>query len=197
MSASATWAGTRLSFGDGSDVDLRRQAVTVSLEYRATEELTLTAGVGAAIDGDITPDGAGTRYELDPGVLGVVGAAYRILQGEGWEPFLLVSGAASTVTGPSRLVRGNPADGITSSRYTGLDLRAGLTVGEVFLDHIAPYATVRGFGGPIFWRGLTGSDKFHYQVGAGLLVTTGVIDSGIELIPFGERSATFTLATSF
>ena len=138
----------------------------------------------------------GQRHQLLPGPVGVIGAAYRILEGDGWEPFLLFGGAFSLSTVGTRRFSDGAED-----RMTAMDARFSLTVGEVFLDAVAPYLTVRGFGGPVNWtldgQDLTGSDKYHFQAGGGLLVTSGVVDGFFELIPLGERAAVFGGAVSF
>ena len=178
-------------FGD-EEAALRRRAVSAAVEHRLFDDLTLTAGAGASIGGDVTI--AGTRHDLGPGPLGLVGAAYRILDGDGWEPFLLFSGAFSVSTVVSERA---PRDDL-ASRLTALDLRAGLTAGEVFGDAVAPYATLRAFGGPILWQAVepSGSDKYHFQLGLGLLVTAGILDAFIEVVPLGERAATFAFSES-
>jgi hypothetical protein len=186
------WASTEVVFGtpDGDvEAELRRFAATASLEYRIDGDWTITAGAGASLGGDVVV--AGVRHELGPGPVGVLGAGYRVLDGDGWEPFFLLglSAAVSSVaTEPD-------------ARFTGVDVRAALTLGEVFLDAVAPYATVRGFGGPIFWElggeAVRGSDKWHFQVGAGVLVTAGWIDAWLELVPLGERALSVGTGVSF
>jgi hypothetical protein len=158
------------------------------------DDLTLTAGVGASLGGDLRI--LGQRHRLGPGPVGLIGAAYRILDGKGWEPFLLFGGAFSMSS-----VRTERVNDGASARLFPIDARFSLTAGEVFLDRIAPYLTVRGFGGPVSWsldgQDLTGGDKYHFQVGGGLLVTAGVVDAFFELIPLGERAAVFGGAVAF
>ncbi len=199
VAASMTWSATRLAFsGDDSfDADSARRATAASFEWRALDGLTLTAGVGAAIDGRLTVDGV--RSDLGAGPLGTVGVAYRIVDGEGWVPFVLAGGtlSASSVGTHTRFFDGRTED----ARLTAVDMRASITVGEVFANALVPYVTARGFGGPIFWTrdgaDVVGSDKFHYQLGAGLLVTAGWFDAYLELVPLGERAAIFGAGTTF
>ncbi len=75
-----------------------------------------------------------------------------------------------------------------------------------FFDSSSGYVVIptvgkAGFGGPIIWKGdlidTTGTDKYHFQVGLGLLATAGILDAFVEIIPLGERAATFGLATPF
>lgn len=199
VAASTTWSATRLSFGgdDSFDADSRRRAVAASFEWRALDDLTVTAGAGAAIDGRLVV--RGVRSDLGAGPLGTVGVAYRFLAGEGWVPFILggATFAASTASTHTRFEDGRRED----ARLTALDFRGSVTVGEVFGDAFVPYVVARGFGGPIFWtRGdadVVGTDKFKYQFGGGLLATARYFDAYFELVPLGERAAVFGGAVTF
>lgn len=181
-----------MRFGEGLDGELRRRSLSAGFEWRALDDLTLAIAAGAALDGDLAV--AGRRHEIGAGPVGSLGVAYRLLDGEGWEPFLLVGGTFSATT--ARTTRGDE-DG----RLTAVDLRASLTVGEIFFDRLAPYVALRAFGGPIFWEhagaGRTGSDRTHVQVGFGGLVTTGVVDAFVEIAPLGERALSTGLAVAF
>lgn len=90
---------------------------------------------------------------------------------------------------------------LEEARLSAIDARVALTVGEVFADTFAPYATLRGFGGPVLWERagmeLNGSDKYHYAVGVGALVTSGSVDAFLEIVPLGERSLNTGIALSF
>jgi hypothetical protein len=173
---------------------VRRRSASLAGEYRVAEDVTITAGGGVTFVGDITVDGV--RHDLGTGPLGFAGAAYRILDGDDWEPFLLFAAAFSTSTASSQ----SSVDQ-SEARVTAFDLRFSLTVGEVFADTLAPYIAVRGFGGPILWSGTgidaSGTDKYHFQLGGGALVTAGWFDAYFELVPLGERAATFGVATTF
>lgn len=199
VAASMTWSATRLAFsGDDSfDADSRRRAAAASFEWRVLDGLTLTAGAGAAIDGRLTVDGV--RSDLRAGPLGTLGVAYRIVEGEGWVPFVLAGGtlSASSVPTHTRFDDGRSEH----ARLSAIDMRASITVGEVFANTLVPYVVARGFGGPIFWTrdeaDVLGTDKFHYQLGGGLLVTAGWLDAYLELVPLGERAAIFGAGTTF
>lgn len=177
------------------EADLRRRAVSASLEYRVADAWTLSLGGGASLGGDITVNGV--RHDFAPGPVGSFAASYRVLDGrEESLPFLLFGMALSGST-----VLSEAADTGASARFTALDFRASLTVGKLFLDAIAPYATLRGFGGPIFWEldgaTVSGTDKFHFQLGAGALVSAGVFDAFFEIVPLGERAVTVGAAVAF
>jgi hypothetical protein len=175
---------------------LRRRALSAAFEMRLADAWTLSAGAGASLGGYLTVNGL--RHDLEPGPVGSLAGAYRILDGrEEHLPFLLFGVAFSGSTVVSEASDASA----TRARLTALDFRASLTVGKVFLDALAPYATVRGFGGPIFWEldGQTvgGTDQYHFQVGAGAIVTAGIIDAFVEVIPLGERAVTVGGAVSF
>ena len=137
-----------------------------------------------------------------PGPVAVVSAAYRLLDGAGAKPFLLLGGAlsfGSTITKNERTME--------QARLTALDARFIVTCGKLFLKTIAPYATARAFGGPVSWtrtldqqaasNRMVGSDKYHVQLGAGAFVATGLVDAFFEIIPLGARAATVGMAMSF
>ncbi|MCA9618054.1 MAG: hypothetical protein KC731_03470 [Myxococcales bacterium] len=194
MAASTTFSATTIIFGDQLEAKIRRRAVAASFEYRVLDDLTLTLGGGASLGGGL--DLRGLRYDFGPGPVGTLGAGYRLLDGDGWEPFLLLGGAFSGSTVPTTRM----SDG-ARERLSALDLRFSVTAGETFLDTLVPYVTLRGFGGPVLWRvgqfDLNGTDKYHFQLGAGLLVTSGIIDAFFEIVPLGERAAVFGGAVAF
>jgi hypothetical protein len=174
--------------------ELRRRAISAALEYRVADAWTLSFGGGASIGGDLVVEGV--RHRFGPGPVASFAASYQILDGQEELPFLLFGTALS---GSTVLSEADP--NAAEARFTAIDVRASLTVGKLFLDALAPYATVRGFGGPIFWElnGETvgGTDKYHFQLGAGFLVTAGVVDAFFEIVPLGERAVTVGAAMAF
>jgi hypothetical protein len=85
---------------------------------------------------------------------------------------------------------------------TAIDARLSATVGKMFWDGLGPYAVARVFGGPVFWERhaepVTGTDRYHLQLGAGLLAAApGAVTAFFELIPLGEQAVTTGLAASF
>jgi hypothetical protein len=184
---------------------MTRTAATAGFDYRLTPTTTLGAGAGVGIGGEMT---LGTqRFHVLPGW--EVSASYsrRLLDGRGRLPFLVLSAAlaasgASTreevSTGPG-VTTGTPPT--TSSLYA-IDLRAGLTVGKTFFDALSPYAVLRAFGGPVLWsyagQHVTASDRYHVQLGAGLLTTLPRgFDVFVEGVPLGERALTLGLGRAF
>lgn len=194
VSGSAQWTATDILLSDDTEGAMRRSATSVAGEFRFADDWTATAGVGVSLYGDLTVNRE--RYVLEPGPLAVLGVSYRIMPGVGWEPFVMLglAGSVSTSATESDLTG-------EEARLTALDARVAVVVGEVFADTFAPYAAIRGFGGPIFWqRGqndVSGSDKYHYAVGVGALVTAGWMDAFFEVVPLGERSLNVGVAFTF
>ena len=88
------------------------------------------------------------------------------------------------------------------SRLIAIDIRAGLTVGKTFFEFLSPYVAARLFGGPIFWitegRVVTGTDAYHYQLAAGVVVTLARrVDIFVEGVPLGERRISTGLGVAF
>ena len=86
-----------------------------------------------------------------------------------------------------------PVDQMAHS-WWAFDARGGVVIGKTLADHWVPYLAARAFGGPVFWRiagaDVTGSDRFHVTVGAGLTVRLPrSLDLTAEGMPLGERSA--------
>lgn len=179
---------------------IERRAVSASLDYRLSATSTLSLGGGAGIGGLLIMKGA--RHEISPGWL--VSGAYsrRLLDGRGAAPFLLFglsfggSGARTQQAMPGKAIAPSPV-----SLYA-FDIRAGLTVGKTFWNVLSPYAAVRAFGGPVIWnidgqiRG--GTDRFHFQVAAGLVTSLPRgVDLYAEVAPGGERAVTLGGGVSF
>lgn len=185
---SYSYSATRLSFGDGLKFDTQRQSTIVSFDYRLDKKTSLTFGVGGLLAGSL--EGA-EKSEFSGGPVGLVGYSVSLAREARWVPFTVLTIAGSFVHASTR------ASVVTSPfaqsvGYTALDARAGLLVGKTLLDPLSVYAAGRLFGGPAFWRvdgdSKIGTDIYHYQVGAGLLLR---LPAGLELffegVPLGER----------
>lgn len=192
-SASYSVFGTDLSFGS-QGAFIERRAATASLSYRVNDKWTLQLGGGATLGGRFVF--GDTRFSLDPGWLASFAATWKIVDGRGSLPFVLVGAAAGATGGATRDATGHTED------MLALDVRISGMVGKTFFDVLSPYAVARVFGGPIFWRYLgtdrTGTDQYHFQLGAGVLVALPArFDAFAEAIPLGERAAVAGLGYSF
>ena len=181
----------------GERVALHAFSVGAALEIRRSPELTLQLAAGSPVGG--TLEVAGNRHDLGPGVLLAAGASYRLVDGAGAAPFVVVSGTL----GASTFSTDGPAG--ERSRMNAGDVRAGVVVGKTLLDLVSPYVVARGFFGPVSFRArvagqpkdLDGGDAHHYQVGAGLVTAFRGVDLALEGMPLGEKRVVAALGVSF
>ena len=160
---------------------LEQLAVSVSLEYRVTERITLVGAAGAMIAG--TLGGAPTQ----PGGVGSLALSFLVLEQGTYTPFLQFSGSIA-------LSAMRAAD----SNYVAIDFRGGLAAGWTLFERFTPYAVVRAFGGPVFYGSALGTDAYHVQLGAGFVVGLPLgLDLSAEIIPLGEQRVTAGLGISF
>ncbi len=172
---------TKLLFSDGSTPAFEQLAVSASLEYRLSEKVTLVGAGGALLAGNFGGE------PTAPGGVGSVAVSYLVLDQGTYTPFLQVSGsvAFSAFRGPG-------------ANYAALDLRAGVVAGYTFLERLTPYAVFRAFGGPVFYGREVGTDAYHVQLGAGLVVGLPFgFDLSAEVIPLGEQRVTAGLGFTF
>ncbi len=168
-------------FTGGDAVPVEQLAASAALEWRASPRWTFVGAAGGVLAGSL----GGER--LGPGVVGSVAGSFLALEQGPWWPFvqLALSLAASGVSAPR-------------SAYVAVDARAALVVGYTVFDRLTPYAVARAFGGPVFYAGLSGGDRYHYQVGAGLVVgLPGGFDLSAEVVPLGEQRLTAGVGFSF
>jgi hypothetical protein len=113
-------------------------------------------------------------------------------------PWVVVGAAVSFASTPTSSI---PESDAARTRLTALDFRGSVAMGKLLLDAVSPYVSVRAFGGPAFWKrngnNVIGGDLYHFQLGVGMLATTGRVDGFFEVMPVGERSASFGFAVSF
>lgn len=151
------------------------------METRAAEKVTLVVAGGGLFAGSLG------GFASSPGAVLSVGLASVLLEEKGFVPFLQLSGSF-----------GFSYFRVTDTPYTALDIRVGLAAGYTFLERITPYAVVRAFGGPVFYGGLFGTDLFHFQLGAGLVVGLPLgLDLSVEFIPLGEQRISAGVGVSF
>jgi len=167
---------------------MRQHAVVASGDLRVSDRTVVMATVGSALGGRF--DFGGVRYDVLPGP--VIGAAvgHRFVEGRGAAPFVL--GTASLAASFVSTRAGDDRD-----RFSAADARIGVVVGKTF-GPVSPYVLARAFGGPIWWKGTTGTDLYHYNLGLGLsLGPLGGFDLGAEVSLLGERRATASAGFTF
>ncbi len=117
---------------------------------------------------------------FSPGAVAFAGASYRALDPAGLAP--LVSVSITAAVAHARVA----ADGFTST-----DLKGAVTAAWPLAETLAPYLSVAAFGGPIFYRGGIGGDRYHYQAIGGVAVALpGGFDLFAEGSPVGARALT-------
>jgi hypothetical protein len=182
------FSDTRLTFSTAAssvDASFTKYAATASLDRRLGDRWTVGGAVGTTIAG--TLDVAGVSSSLSPGPLGVLTASFRPLDEGIVAPFVLFTASAG-----ASLAWTTPAGTSTSSTFTAFDVRLGAAAGKTIAHVVTPYVLARAFGGPVLWSmagaSATGTDAYHYQVGAGLVVRAGRLDVVAEGVPLGERA---------
>jgi hypothetical protein len=181
-----------LDFSDGEG-RFRKHSVNLSLSRSFAERWTMQLGLGAVLGGDMRFQDR--RFDLGAGWQAVLGVSVRVLDGDGWWPFVLVTGSF----GVGHVLTEEQLPGGQSGleRLWALDGRGGLIVGEVFADVVTPYVAMRGFDLPVFWtldgQAVLGADTNLYQAALGLMLSpVERADVIVEWAPLGERA--FTLA---
>ena len=136
-------------------------------------------------------------YSLSPGPLGVVTASFRPVDEGGARPFVVVAGSFGASLLWTKLNNGNE----TSDSMTALDGRLGVAAGKTIGGVASPYVLARAFGGPVLWTyqgaSSSGTDVYHYQLGAGLVVRSGAFDAVVEGVPLGERAIVAGMGLAF
>ncbi len=172
---------TTLLFSDGTSPRFEQLAVSASFEYRVSDKMTLVGAAGALLAGSL--GGAPTS----PGGVASLALSYLVLDQGPYTPFLQVSGSIAFSA-----FRGAEAN------YAAIDFRGGLVAGYTFLERLTPYAVFRAFGGPVFYGGALGTDAYHVQLGAGLVVGLPLgLDLSAEIVPLGEQRVTAGLGFTF
>ncbi len=196
---------TDLSFTSGKDAYIERRAVTGSFGYRVNDKITLQVGAGATLGGRFVY--GNERFSFDPGWIASIAATWKIIGEKRDDAFLIVGGALAASGAMTRPMAGGVA-GVESTKLQpaenmyAFDLRASVIGGKTFFGVLSPYLVVRAFGGPVLWKydgeDVGGGDKYHVQVGAGLVVALPErFDVFAEAVPLGERAAVAGLGYSF
>ncbi len=186
---------TTLRFDGAVEASLQQQALLIAVSYRATDRLTLQLSAGALIAGDINTSAASSR--LRPGWVAAAGISWQLLDGASGRPFSTVAGTLAASSAPTVRV-----DTKAQATLTSLDVKGTAIIGKTFAGRFSPYVGAALFGGPVFWAidgaSVTGTDKFHYQVLAGMSVALPrALDLFVEGSALGERSLAAGLGASF
>ena len=156
-------------------------ATSASFEFRVSDRVTLSAAAGGLFMGALE------RLETGPGGVGSLGVSWLMLEQKDLRPFVQLSGSLA-VSGLR----------VATNDYLAIDGRVGLAAGYTLQERFTPYLVARAFGGPVFYAGNVGTDLFHYQLGAGLVVGLPLgLDLSFEGIPLGEQRLTLGLGFSF
>ncbi|UQA59115.1 hypothetical protein [Polyangium aurulentum] len=181
------YAWTDLVFNGETDAAFERRSVLATFETRLSPKWTLQAGAGGFLWGSLRV--GGERHLFGPGWAVSASGTYRLRDGADGYPFVILSGSLSVAGARTRL----EAPGAPEVPYYAGDIRIGAVAGKTFYDVLSPYALARVFGGPIFWRlggeSLAGTDRYHFQIGAGIVVALPMgLDAFAEIVPLGERA---------
>jgi len=164
---------TDIAINNGK-LPLTEQTVSITAGLPVSERLTLLGGAGALIGGHFGD------ANLAPGAALFVGASYRALAPSGLAP--LVAVAVIAAVSHAR---------IDGDAFTSTDLKLAVTAAWPIAGRVAPYLSAAVFGGPIFYRGHIGGDRYHYQAIAGVSVALpGGFDLFVEGSPIGARMIT-------
>ncbi len=178
-------AGAQTTLLLSTRVRVEQLAATAVLQLHLGKRGTLSFGGGALLGGTLFTDPG--QYHLGPGGTASVGYSQLLVEPKGAVPFVQLSGSLAVTQAPTRV-----------GPYTAIDARAGVAAGWLLWDRFSPYATLRLFGGPVFWNGATGGDAYHFQLGAGFVVgLPGGFDLVAECVPLGEQSLSAGLGFSF
>jgi hypothetical protein len=181
VTGSVSGFSTQIVF-DGVRVPVEQLAATATVGHFGSPRLGWSVSAGGIVAGrveDRDVSGGGT-------VSGTL--SWLPVYESATRPFV-----AMTASLGAAFVRALADDGMQHS-WSAFDARGGVTVGKTLARRWVPYASARGFGGPVFWHhagaDVTGGDRYHVTVGAGLIVRLPrTVDVTVEVMPLGERSA--------
>lgn len=174
-----------LRFDDRFNMDIVQHTVSAGVTWLAGNNWSFRAGLGAILAGNLG-SGAG-QHEFLPGALASFTANWRTLTSQGARPFVDLSGSLAGSWSQTEF------SGEGSDTWLALDARVGVRAGWLLWQRLSPYLHARAFGGPAVWYGggdepATGTDIYHYQVGAGLSLFLDGWGLYAEASPLGEQS---------
>jgi hypothetical protein len=166
-------------------VKVSQLAASGTFEWHLAPRWTLGFSAGALFGGSL--EASSGTYALGAGGVGSASVSWLIVEEKGFVPFVMASFGLS-----ASLTRAQP------THYAGLDGRLGVAAGYTFFERLTPYVTARAFGGPAIWRGQTGTDLYHSQLGAGLVLGLPAgFDLSAEVVPLGEQRFSVGVGRSF
>jgi hypothetical protein len=169
--------------------------VTASAGYIGASRWSVRGSFGTVLDGAL--EGDGRMHDIGPGIVGAASASKQWAFGAWFVTGSLGAGVSRTTTRED----GGGSGGAAGARQTliGVDMiRAGVMAGRTF-GVASPYVMARGFGGPVYWTldamDIRGSDTSHFQLGAGVSVTTASgLSFLLDISALGERSASLGMS---
>ncbi len=186
---------TTLRFDGEQEVAVEMTTVSLAGAWFIDDTWTVRAGVGAILDGELTPE-TNTPHDVEPGALMAIGVAYRALSGEGYTPFVDLS----FFLGGSWTQTVDPDSDFKTS-YSAADARLGARAGWNLQGNLFPYAAVRLFGGPVNWElageDVGGTDIHHYQLALGAAAQVGPMGVHVEWAGLGEQALSAGVSTAW
>ncbi|HTL32937.1 MAG TPA: hypothetical protein VL326_07425 [Kofleriaceae bacterium] len=175
---------THVVFDNDITYELTEQAVTAFFGYTTATGTSYRASVGALLDGGLEPG----AHDFDPGFVVAVGATHQWPFGDG--QWFVAGSVGLSVARASTHMAGGGGD----AHFTAGDARGGAIVGRTFGRIWNPYVLARGFGGPVWWtvdgEAVSGTDTRHFQLGAGLSVSTPIgLTVNVDVSALGEQAA--------
>lgn len=167
-------------------MDLRQYAVTATLGRTFGGRWSYRVSAGAVLDGSL--DEGMRHHDVGPGVVVAAGVA-RQWRREAW----FITGTAALAF--SRVT--TTEVGGDATPLIALDGRVGAQAGRAF-GPVSPYVLARAFGGPVWWTvdddDATGTDVYHFQLGAGASLAAGPVIVVLDASLLGERAVALSLA---
>ena len=162
-------------------VALDELVVTATLGRFVTPRLGWSVTAGAVVEGTVADE------DIRSGATLAGAVNYLALFETARRPFVSLSLSVGTA-----LLRAG------GDRYSAWDARGGVTVGKTFGGLVVPYVAARVFGGPVYWRGDSGGDRYHVTGGGGFVVRfRSRVSVSFEAMPLGERSGTAAVGGLF
>ena len=191
MSAGYGRFWSHLHFEGNIEPTLTQQTAVAQVGYFFRNDLSLTLGGGAIVNGEMT--GGGLSLDVGTGFVASLRLTWRFLDEKGARPFMSTSLSVSFARSPFR------DDAGVDGYIFGSDVRGALTVGYTFFDVWQVYLSPRVFGGPVFIgypdRNLQGRDRYFVQAGMGMsfLLPRG-FTIYVDGSPAGEQAISAGLA---